>query len=1337
MAILLLATTGAASFSGAASPRVQAPVELTTFLNGDAGASMVFDAPGDNSTLSLKLPKRITVLGASVNVSAQPYLFNDTFTDTTSADFARFDPIYHLDAASDNDNVTIAKAHDDEFNDQSLDPRWRWLNQPSSFDEGNVTAGALRVQSSIGTGLWGTTVTANYLYQNVSSWNFSSVLKLSAAPAVPGQRVGLLAYLNATAWVALLYGNDSAGSRLTRINTSGGVSTQTNISLEAGTLFLRLDRGFSGGTTFRFSYSTDGAAYTAVNAMNVTWGGSVPFWNWMGPVVTDGGSGQALSADFDYFRVNQWYPYGYMYSPKRPEAGEVQACVLSWDVELPYYSTISVYAIGSQSATYWERLTSNVQMNFSQRGGQFQYCFNLTASWGNVNTPVLKEVRGNISVRDQPRNVSLAFGAAAGWDWRLNGTMGVSPYNVNFAAWLAREAANATADGEGLVTIPLTVHTDGKGTVNLTGLSVRYVVNSEPSAPVLEGPVNGTWVTTLSPSLTLRSTDADGGTLQYLIEVSRQGTVFLRLNQNLEYSGWSARQTDAGALANYTFPVGKELGQGGRYSWRARAYDGFAWGPWSETREFAIDVTAPEGWVIDDGSETTSGSQLHCNLSLADPESLIVGYEYWLGTTPGGSDIAPVTATTDPNVTVGNLTLIFGYKYYFTARALNGAGLWSAPVISDGIGVKKGAVNRPPTVSLTSPVEGQNLTAMARMAGSASDIDILDTLSVFVQVDGGDWIEAEGNTSWRLDWDSTRVGNGAHRITVRAYDGHISSALVSVNVSITNLHDIEIIATDPAAAPRLPENSSMRFSVEARDPLARQLSYQWFVDGAPQAGEDKRFYTYQAGWSSSGPHEVRVSVFATTDQTNYTWELTVLNINRPPMANIASPSAIDKLEAGKAVVFDAAGSSDPDAGDILTYSWNFGDGTTGSGQRAEHAYKKGGRYSVTLTVSDQLTYSTVPMEIEVKAVVPETTGLWSQYGSSIILVLLVLAVVVMVAAVGMYASRRRRPAGRRPAVEAAEEGAAALARPLETTISEEEERAFREGRPAEKPAGRAYEVAAEPAAPAYEAPSAAAYEPPAETGRPSWATPVKRAPEPAHEEPVYAEAAAYAAPAAAETTLTPPPGAADEMARMLALLEGQAAPAPARAPAPRARPPAPPARAPAFAPPPRAPAARAPAPAPYAPRPPAAPAYKPPAAEPPALYAPAQAEPSMEDIFAKLQSIGEEFESTPPPPPAPAPRPAPRPAAQPVASAPAAPLAAAAPAPAAHVTAAAPAPAAPAIAPRPAYAPVTPPVVPAPHVKKKLMRCPRCQVIFEVIDTGVRPLPIKCSACGATGAIKK
>lgn len=51
------------------------------------------------------------------------------------------------------------------------------------------------------------------------------------------------------------------------------------------------------------------------------------------------------------------------------------------------------------------------------------------------------------------------------------------------------------------------------------------------------------------------------------------------------------------------------------------------------------------------------------------------------------------------------------------------------------------------------------------------------------------------------------------------------------------------------------------------------------------------------------------------------------------------------------VKFNAVGTYDP-TGYILEYNWDFGDGSTGSGQQTQHRYRAQGSYTVVLTVVD-------------------------------------------------------------------------------------------------------------------------------------------------------------------------------------------------------------------------------------------------------------------------------------------------------------------------------------------------------------------------------------------------
>ena len=70
--------------------------------------------------------------------------------------------------------------------------------------------------------------------------------------------------------------------------------------------------------------------------------------------------------------------------------------------------------------------------------------------------------------------------------------------------------------------------------------------------------------------------------------------------------------------------------------------------------------------------------------------------------------------------------------------------------------------------------------------------------------------------------------------------------------------------------------------------------------------------------------------------------------NLRPVAEAGGPYT---AAVGIAVTLNGTQSSDVD-GAVLSYSWNFGDGTTGSGAAPSHVYQSAGTYTVTLTVLD-------------------------------------------------------------------------------------------------------------------------------------------------------------------------------------------------------------------------------------------------------------------------------------------------------------------------------------------------------------------------------------------------
>jgi PKD repeat protein len=129
-------------------------------------------------------------------------------------------------------------------------------------------------------------------------------------------------------------------------------------------------------------------------------------------------------------------------------------------------------------------------------------------------------------------------------------------------------------------------------------------------------------------------------------------------------------------------------------------------------------------------------------------------------------------------------------------------------------------------------------------------------------------------------------------------------------------------------------------------------------------------YTFSS-WSDGGAATHNFTAPATA--TTYTATYTASGTNNPPTASAtASPTS---GTAPLAVNFDGSGSSDPDAGDTISYSWDLnGDGTFGDStvQKPSFTYTTAGTYTAVLRVTDNHNASTLSTPITI-TVNPATT----------------------------------------------------------------------------------------------------------------------------------------------------------------------------------------------------------------------------------------------------------------------------------------------------------------------------------------------------------------------------
>jgi len=207
--------------------------------------------------------------------------------------------------------------------------------------------------------------------------------------------------------------------------------------------------------------------------------------------------------------------------------------------------------------------------------------------------------------------------------------------------------------------------------------------------------------------------------------------------------------------------------------------------------------------------------------------------------------------------------------------------------------------------------------------------------------DFGDGVTGQGQT---VNHTYNQDGTFSISLSVRDNRGAIDIKTKTINVSSSNAPPEADFSFSPQTGVfPLPVsfNASSSF-----DPDGQIVQYTWdFGDGTAGQGQTVN-HTYNDEGNYSISLVVEDNQGAEDEKTK---TIVVLPPNEPPVADfVFSPQkGLFPLQ----VTFNASSSFDPD-GQIVQYTWDFGDGTTGLGEIVSHTYMSWGSFPITLSIED-------------------------------------------------------------------------------------------------------------------------------------------------------------------------------------------------------------------------------------------------------------------------------------------------------------------------------------------------------------------------------------------------
>jgi len=377
--------------------------------------------------------------------------------------------------------------------------------------------------------------------------------------------------------------------------------------------------------------------------------------------------------------------------------------------------------------------------------------------------------------------------------------------------------------------------------------------------------------------------------------------------------------------------------------------------------------------AINDQEQRASFSQYNNQVELAAPgvavESTLPGdtYASWSGTsmaTPHVSAVAAVLWGVNPGCTAADI------RYHLGASAKDlgtpgrdveyGYGL--VQLQDADASIKQNGCAKP----ITTLTNGQTITGISESQGSIFDFRLTieeGATDLMVTIDGAngdaDLYVRYGNEPTLSEWDCRPYIGGSNEQCsfnppqageyygmIRAYSSFSNVSLsASWNGPVeppTNQPPVAVISASTTSGPApLAVDFDSGESTDDKLITARQWE---FGDGATATNLISPSHVYQA----PGTYTATLTVLDEEGESSTDEIVIQVNENQAPTAQLTVDG---ELEVGQTLTFDARSSNDTD-GEIVSWSWAFGDTNSGTGETATHAYASAGNYTVELTVSD-------------------------------------------------------------------------------------------------------------------------------------------------------------------------------------------------------------------------------------------------------------------------------------------------------------------------------------------------------------------------------------------------